>query len=74
VTGMALNDTWLLRMPAPSEGGELDYKKLKWEKRKKVGYVPTTRSGCTMTLWGAKKCVSFAFAGAVEGVADFFDG
>ena len=55
---MALSDTWLLRIP-PSEAGEIDYKKLKWEKRKKVGYAPTPRSGCTMALWGAKKCVLF---------------
>lgn len=26
-------------------------KDLKWEKRKKVGYTPSIRSGCTMTLW-----------------------
>ncbi|KAL8290639.1 hypothetical protein RQP46_002897 [Phenoliferia psychrophenolica] len=53
VTGMALSDTWLLRIP-PSEAGEIDYKKLKWEKRKKIGYAPTPRSGCTMALWSAK--------------------
>mgnify|MGYP001562232839 FL=1 len=53
---MALSDTWLLRIP-PSEAGEIDYKKLKWEKRKKIGYAPTPRSGCTMALWSAKKCV-----------------
>lgn len=32
----------------------MDYKKFKWEKRKKIGYAPTTRSGCTMALWAAK--------------------
>lgn len=54
VTGMALNDTWLLRVP-PVQDGIVDFKQFKWEKRKKVGYAPTTRSGCTMALWQAKK-------------------
>ncbi|SGY45982.1 BQ5605_C001g00367 [Microbotryum silenes-dioicae] len=53
-TGQALNDTWLLRMPPPNEHGEYDWKALKWEKRKKVGYAPTPRSGCTMALWSPK--------------------
>ncbi|SCV74046.1 BQ2448_6478 [Microbotryum intermedium] len=53
-TGQALNDTWLLRIPPPNEHGEYDWKALKWEKRKKVGYAPTPRSGCTMALWSAK--------------------
>jgi hypothetical protein len=52
--GQALSDTWLLRVPPPSEDGVLDYKKFKWEKRKKIGYAPTPRSGCTMVLWAAK--------------------
>ncbi|KAM0751250.1 galactose oxidase [Meredithblackwellia eburnea MCA 4105] len=54
VTGMALSDTWLLRIPPVGESGEIDFKTLKWEKRKKVGYAPTPRSGCTMALWSAK--------------------
>ncbi|KAF8760875.1 Galactose oxidase [Rhizoctonia solani] len=28
--------------------------KPKWEKRKKVGYAPTPRSGCTMALWASR--------------------
>lgn len=27
---------------------------LKWEKRKKVGYAPSIRSGCNMALWSSK--------------------
>lgn len=27
---------------------------LKWERRKKVGYAPSVRSGCTMALWQNK--------------------
>lgn len=30
-------------------------KEIKWEKRKKIGYVPNpARSGCTMASWSAK--------------------
>jgi len=54
VTGTALNDTWLLRVPLPNEEGSIDFRGLKWEKRKKVGYAPTPRSGCTAALWPAK--------------------
>lgn len=28
--------------------------KWKWEKRRRVGYPPSTRSGCSMTLWQSK--------------------
>lgn len=27
---------------------------VKWERRKKIGYAPSIRSGCTMTLWNTK--------------------
>lgn len=54
VTGMALSDTWLLRMPPQNDAGDIDYKLCKWEKRKNVGYAPSPRSGCTMALWAAK--------------------
>ncbi|KAM0787659.1 hypothetical protein ACM66B_003723 [Microbotryomycetes sp. NB124-2] len=52
--GQALEDTWLLRIPPANEEGVIDLKKCKWEKRKKVGYAPSLRSGCTMALWQAK--------------------
>ncbi|KAG9029721.1 hypothetical protein FRB95_004970 [Tulasnella sp. JGI-2019a] len=46
--GVALDDTWFLRM-------SLERKEIKWEKRKKIGYAPNPpRSGCTMALWPAK--------------------
>ncbi|CEL57405.1 Kelch repeat-containing protein 3 OS=Saccharomyces cerevisiae (strain ATCC 204508 / S288c) GN=KEL3 PE=1 SV=1 [Rhizoctonia solani AG-1 IB] len=48
VEGKALEDTWLLQMNAE------DPLKPKWEKRKKVGYAPTPRSGCTMALWATR--------------------
>jgi hypothetical protein len=47
VKGVALEDTWLLRM-------DTDMSKLKWERRKKTGYPPTARSGIQMTPWAAK--------------------
>jgi hypothetical protein len=45
--GIALDDTWLLRL-------DTDFSKIKWEKRKKIGYAPSVRSGATMTNWTAK--------------------
>jgi len=31
-----------------------DQKLIKWERRRKTGYAPSLRSGCTMALWTAK--------------------
>jgi hypothetical protein len=31
-----------------------DLSKLKWERRKKAGYAPSLRSGCSMTYWASK--------------------
>lgn len=46
VTGVALNDTWLLKVPPIAEDGTCDFKKFKWEKRKNPGNPPNpTRSG-----------------------------
>lgn len=53
--GQALSDTWLLKIPAVGEDGTMDMIQFKWEKRKKIGYAPSPRSGCTMALWQAKK-------------------
>lgn len=47
-TGVALDDTWLLRLDAN------DLSTAKWERRKKAGYAPSLRSGTTMTMWNAK--------------------
>lgn len=33
---------------------DTDLSQLKWERRKKVGYAPSLRSGCSMTHWGSK--------------------
>ena len=37
----------------------------KWEKRKKVGYAPTLRSGCTMANWSAKS-MGVLFGGVTD--------
>jgi len=44
---------------------DLDLKKIKWEKRKKVGYAPSLRSGCTMALWAAKG-IGILFGGVYD--------
>lgn len=33
---------------------DADPTKWKWEKRRRIGYAPSARSGCSMTLWAAK--------------------
>jgi len=33
---------------------DADLSKVTWEKRKKGGLAPSTRSGCSMTHWSAK--------------------
>jgi hypothetical protein len=33
---------------------DTDPKLIKWDRRKKTGYVPSLRSGCTMALWPAR--------------------
>ncbi|KAI5118743.1 hypothetical protein M0805_008143 [Coniferiporia weirii] len=65
--GIMLDDTWFLRLtlntantpasgapPKLAKGASAHLFSAKWEKRKKVGYAPSLRSGCTMTLWSAK--------------------
>ncbi|KAG8923409.1 hypothetical protein FRC02_011163 [Tulasnella sp. 418] len=45
--GVALEDTWFLKMST-------NPKEIKWERRKKSGYAPSLRSGCTMALWSTR--------------------
>ncbi|WVO12937.1 hypothetical protein L204_100546 [Cryptococcus depauperatus] len=56
--GVPLDDTWLLRM-------DTDLTKLKWEKRKRVGYHPSLRSGCSMAYW-ASKGMGVLFGGVLD--------
>lgn len=60
--GVALEDTWLLKM-------DEDLTKLDWVKRRKVGYVPSARSGCTMALWQTKS-MGVLFGGVTDTEAD----
>ncbi|TNY22711.1 hypothetical protein DMC30DRAFT_123277 [Rhodotorula diobovata] len=66
VTGVALNDTWQLKVPPIAEDGSCDFKKFKWEKRKNPGNPPNpTRSGCTMAYW-ANKQFGILFGGVTD--------
>ena len=56
--GVPLDDVWLLKM-------DTDLSKLKWERRKKSGYVPSLRSGCSMTHWAAKS-MGVLFGGVLD--------
>ncbi|KAN0063285.1 Kelch repeat-containing protein 3 [Thecaphora frezii] len=60
--GVALEDTWFLKM-------DEDLKNLDWVKRRKVGYVPSARSGCTMALWQTKS-MGVLFGGVTDTEAD----
>jgi len=42
-----------------------DTKELKWDRRKKSGYAPSIRSGCTMALW-ANKDIGILFGGVKD--------
>ncbi|BGP56211.1 hypothetical protein JCM8202_002102 [Rhodotorula sphaerocarpa] len=66
VTGVQLNDTWLLKVPPIGEDGVCDFKKFKWEKRKNPGNPPNpVRSGCTMAYW-ANKGMGILFGGVSD--------
>ncbi|KWU46103.1 galactose oxidase, partial [Rhodotorula sp. JG-1b] len=66
VTGVALSDTWLLKVPPIAEDGSCDFKKFRWEKRKNPGNPPNpVRSGCTMTYW-ANKGMGILFGGVSD--------
>jgi hypothetical protein len=43
----------------------LNLKELKWERRKKAGYAPSIRSGCTMALWAARE-IGILFGGVKD--------
>jgi len=55
---MALRELADIRM-------DLDLGKLKWERRKRVGYAPSLRSGCSMTHW-ASKGMGVLFGGVLD--------
>lgn len=60
--GVALDDTFFLRLD-PANPDWL--KKLKWDKRKKVGQMPSLRSGSTMVNW-VNKTMAVGFGGVLD--------
>jgi hypothetical protein len=44
---------------------DADPTKWKWEKRRRIGYAPSARSGCSMTLWAAKD-MGVSFGGVYD--------
>ncbi|KZT19732.1 galactose oxidase [Neolentinus lepideus HHB14362 ss-1] len=69
--GVMLQDTWFLRHPAVADAPPKKKDKdalpltMKWERRKKIGYAPGLRSGCTMALW-ANKGMGLLFGGVTD--------
>ncbi|TFK53261.1 galactose oxidase [Heliocybe sulcata] len=74
--GVMLEDTWFLRITQnEASTTETAPKKkdkdgavpltVKWERRKKIGYAPGLRSGCTMALW-ANKGMGLLFGGVTD--------
>lgn len=44
---------------------DTDLTKLKWGRRKRSGYMPSLRSGCSMTYW-ASKGMGVMFGGVLD--------
>jgi hypothetical protein len=44
---------------------DTDLSKLKWERRKRAGYMPSLRSGCTMAHWSSKG-MGVLFGGVID--------
>ncbi|PWN29645.1 hypothetical protein BDZ90DRAFT_225927 [Jaminaea rosea] len=68
--GVALEDTWMLKLTPQADGSLLPANtaqggKIEWEKRRKIGYAPGARSGCTMALWG-NKSMGVLFGGVMD--------
>ena len=54
----ALDDTYALKI-------DIENNSFKWDRRKKVGYVPSLRSGSTMCYWGNKN-MGVLFGGVTD--------
>lgn len=53
--GLPLEDTWTLRLDGlAGHVGTIPSAKIKWERRKKGGFAPSSRSGATCALWSNK--------------------
>lgn len=62
---MAVEVSYKGRTPCLTPRMDPDLSKLKWERRKKVGYAPSLRSGCSMTHW-ASKGMGVLFGGVID--------
>lgn len=63
--GVALEDTWLLRLTLGEDGDLFHSGSIEWQRRRKIGYAPGPRSGCTMALWGNRN-MGVLFGGVVD--------
>lgn len=63
--GVALEDTWFLKLELGADGDLLHSGKVEWQRRRKIGYAPGPRSGCTMALWGNKN-MGVLFGGVTD--------
>lgn len=63
--GVALEDTWMLNLILGEDGDLLQSGKIEWQRRRKIGYAPGPRSGCTMSLWG-NRSMGVLFGGVVD--------
>jgi hypothetical protein len=63
--GMALEDTWMLTLKLGEDGDLFHSGVIEWQRRRKIGYAPGPRSGCTMSLWG-NKSMGVLFGGVVD--------
>lgn len=63
--GVALEDTWFLKLELGADGDLLHSGTIEWQRRRKIGYAPGPRSGCTMALWGNKN-MGVLFGGVTD--------
>jgi len=63
--GIALEDTWILKLTLGEDGDLFHSGMIEWQRRRKIGYAPGPRSGCTMTLWGNRN-MGVLFGGVVD--------
>lgn len=63
--GVALEDTWLLKLTLGEDGDLFHSGTIEWQRRRKIGYTPGPRSGCTMSLWGNRN-MGVLFGGVTD--------
>lgn len=63
--GVALEDTWLLKLTLGADGDLFHSGSIEWQRRRKIGYAPGPRSGCTMAPWTTRN-MGVLFGGVVD--------